>query len=359
MMLWLTLANAGVVNNIGEPVEFELAGTFARLFPLEDDTWRVALGAGRGVKFQTVDDELFATDQFQDIVSGTEFIDTAIAPCPDGGWLIAGSGNVESHNDTLWVYRLDANDQIVGNSTVVDRQSGANTNDMAVVCSSIITGVGWAETFAHIDANGQVSSTVGLDKFLMGAGITIDGQVYITTDNGPNSGDLTLTIYDSGLSVTETHTLEVEVGNGRVYWPMRLLQLDEDTFMVISMARNDGDFQADEGNVWLHFYDASWEHKESTQISAYGGPVGCMRPWVSRRGDTLMVSWDSEIRPYGVKVTIGGVGTVDTADPDDTAAGDTDEPIGGKDCGGCGGGLGGLVGLALPLLVRRRRSPSG
>jgi len=82
--------------------------------------------------------------------------------------------------------------------------------------------------------------------------------------------------------------------------------------------------------------------------------VGCMRPWVSRSGDTLVVSWDSEIKPFAVTATIGGVGSVDTSD---SGIGDTGGGLFGPDKGcGCNGSAGGaLVLVALPWLIRRRR----
>ncbi len=358
-MLLLSLANAGIVSEVGEPVQFELAGTFARLFPKDDGNWLVALGAGKGMKFQTVNGDLQAQDQFKDVITGTAFVDTSITPCGDGGWLVAGSGNVESHNDSLWVYRLDANGFILGNSTVVDRQSDANTNDMVVICTPTITGVGWAENFAHIDGTGQVVEIQSISEYLMGGGMTVwDGRIYLTSA-GPQSNFLSLSIYDADFSNRETVDLQVDMGGARAYWPQRMIRLDQDTWVVVSMGKQDGQIQADEGNVFLHFYDTDWELLESTQISQYPGPVGCMRPWVSRRDDTLMVSWDSEIRPWGVPVTIGGVGTVDTSDPSDT---DGDSGPGGTDgggpgCGGCasGGGVGGAgLALLLSLLLRRK-----
>ena len=134
MTVLLSLAQAAIVGDISDPVQFELAGTFARTFPSGDGTWDVALGAGKGIKFQTVDDNLATLSQFEDAITEAGFIDISVAPCPDGGWLVAGSGNVDSHNDTLWAYRLDSNKHVVGNSTVVDRQANANTNDMVAIC---------------------------------------------------------------------------------------------------------------------------------------------------------------------------------------------------------------------------------
>lgn len=356
MTLLITLAQAAIVGDISEPVQFELAGTFARIFPADEGHWDVALGAGRGIKFQTVDDDLGSVSQFEDALTDQGFIDIAVTPCPDGGWLVAGSGNVDSHNDTLWAYRLDANKQVVGNSTVVDRQQNANTNDMVAICTNTVTGVGWANNFAFLDDQAQVTGTRSMSEFLMGAGmVVVDGLVYITAAGGPDPKNITLVVTDGNLDVQDTRTLEVDVGGDRVYWPQRMLKLDEDTWVIVSMGRDNSQFQADEGNVYLHFYDASWTHLETTQISQYEGPLGCMRPWVSRSGDTLMVSWDSEIRPYGVRVTMGGVGSIDTADPADSGdSGDSGGP--GDGCGGCGGGSGaGLVLLALPLMLRRRR----
>lgn len=354
MMLILSTALAGIVGELSDPVQFELNGTFNRVFPEDDGGWTVALGAGRGVKMQSVDGDLQALGQFEDVISGTEFIDIAITPCPDGGWLVAGSGNVESHNDSLWVYRLDANDTVVGNSTIVDRQQGANTNDMGVICSAGVSGVGWSNTFAFVDDEGQVTGTTSMPQFLMGAGFAhIDGQVYVTTAGGPQDSAIQLGIFDYQMNEQSSHTLSVDIGQGRVYWPQRMLKLDDDTYVVVSMARFDQDFQADEGNVWLHFYDSDWNLLESTQISQYTGPVGCMRPWVSRSGDTLVVSWDSEIKPFAVTATMGGVGSLDTSD---TGAGDSGGGFGSDKGCGCDGSAGGaLVLFALPWLIRRRR----
>ena len=91
MTLILSTALAGIVGDVSDPVQFELNGTFNRVFPDDEGDWSVALGAGRGLKMQAVDRDLQALGQFEDVISGTEFIDIAITPCPDGGWLVAGS----------------------------------------------------------------------------------------------------------------------------------------------------------------------------------------------------------------------------------------------------------------------------
>ena len=105
----------------------------------------------------------------------------------------------------------------------------------------------------------------------MGAGLMADEAAKTLTIlrvEGPNDSSIEGTLYDADLSELESFTLDVNIGDRRVYWPQAIMKVG-DLHLVGSMAVKQGEFNADEGDVWLHVYDQDWAHQESVQIAQH------------------------------------------------------------------------------------------
>ena len=389
-MLLLALSQtalAGYVVSVGDEIEMEPWGTFHRTAPNGDDGWLYMIGTGGnwGVD-ETDNDHVRGAGEIETVVPDfDQMVDRAIARCPDKGWLLAASGSVDQANDTLWTWRFDEDWQLLTAETLVDAEKGVATNDMALVCSTFYTGVGVAEMggqggpvtrMYELDGSGNFVGTKSIQNLpsVQGAAFIADEDSKRILMSGVDlfGGEgLRFVWLDENLDIDEEHEATV-VGtpnNARVYWPQGLMAVG-DLFLVVHMARDESaGWASDEGNVYLQIYDQDFNSLEGRQISQYEGPEGSMRPGVSRRGETLAISWDAQNKPIVVDVELDLSGAHvpgDSGDPvempDDTGpgsdgddTGDGEVPIDGP-CGcAAGGGLAGAWVLGLVALWSRRR----
>jgi hypothetical protein len=389
LILALSLtAEAGYIVSVGDEHEMNPYGTFHRTAPFGEDGWLYMIGTGGNWLVSETDADHVASGQGQLVAPDfDQMVDRGIARCPDRGWLLAASGNVDDYNDTLWVWRFDEDWNLLGHSTPVDRGTGVATNDMALVCSTFFTGVGIIEfggggggnasILIELDSEAQVIGTHTLSGLpgLSGGAIIADEDsetlMVVGAEGFQGGSELAFAWMDKDLNITASKTVGVSglPSNSRIYWPQGLMKVG-DLYLVTHMARDESEgFQADEGQVWVQVFDADLNHLEGRQITQNSPPMGSMRPGFARRGETLSVSWDSTNVPIVVDVTLDLTGAHVPGDsgepvdwPDDSSSGGDDSGPGGGDggggCGGCSaaGGLGGVWLLgALGLWLRRRR----
>jgi MYXO-CTERM domain-containing protein len=374
----LTTAQAGdVFIAVGDEVQFELAGTWARIHPSEEGWWYFA-GAGGEYWADTLNEDLtgFNTNERIKLTDNGRLQDTQVERCSDGDWLVLGSATIDTFDDSAYSWRWDAGFTTVEKVTVEERVEERAHNDMAIVCDEVATGVsytngrmGTSSTFFEIGPT-SVTDTHEIEIFSMGGSFSVresDGRIIAADIEGPTSPEVRITVFNPDWSIEERTSFAVPAFEA--FWPQRLMPFN-DGWIITWLAR-DPDAADTEGEVWVGALDADFQLIDSIQVSPEGTTNG--RPWVTRRGDVLAVSYDRLVQPYATLVYLDGA----TVPPDDDGLPDTG-PSGDDDTGsdtagdldgdgeGCGctssGGAGAAALFAGTLLAgagRRRRDPRG
>mgnify|MGYP002629790957 CR=1 FL=1 len=384
-MLFLALSptvEAGYVVSVGDPIEMNPWGTFHRTAPNGEDGWLYMIGTGGNWYVVETDNQHQSTVQGDYVVPDFDLmVDRGLASCPNGDWLLAGSGNLEAHNDTLWVWRLDADWNVIGESTLLEAANGVATNDMAVICSSFFSGVGVVDMEGgghgtvqvyEVDDQAQFVQTHDLGQGLpnvQGSGWAVneaDQQLIMVGADIFSGSGLTFTVFDGDMNVVASHAAEVATSpsNATVYWPQGLMRAG-DLYVVAHLAYDPADLEGEPpGNVYLQFYDQDFQLLGGEQVSFYEPPEAASRPGFARRGEQMVVTWDAQNVPYLVDVELDLTGANlpgDSAEPN--ASDDPSDPAddsgegGGGGCGGCssaGGGLALLWWAGLLGVTRRR-----
>ena len=121
---------------------------------------------------------------------------------------------------------------------------------------------------------------------------------------------------------------------------------------------------SDTGDVWLHVFDEDFNLLEQQKLTNYGsGRDSAMRPWMERKDDLLLVSYDILTKHtfVAVKLNLDGVEAVDTgfagegtgSDELPELAVDTSK----SGCAVAGGSAGGLLFVLGMVAARRRDDP--
>lgn len=381
MLLALLLsAEASYFVEVGDEISMENNGTFHRTAPRGEDGWWFFIGnASSYVAFPTDNDHAYAYSDLIDMAERDNLIDRAITKCPDGTWLFAGSGNLTSPNDSAWVFKADEDMAQTNQQTVAENYNERSHNDMAVVCSTFFTAVGFQHRGSggdlfELDEDGNIIEEHQLADApnLMGGAILAleESQELVMIGKGfEMNGEVDIAYFDKDLATLSKTSLDLMPGRSeRVWWPQSILKAG-DIFFIAHMARDEGssDFVSDEGEVWVAVLDSNFEFVEHIQVTDLAGTgEGAMRPSLSRRGETLVVSYDVQVNPRLREITLDLTGAHvpgDSADPkpygDDTGSGDSGSGGDGNRVCGCatGGAAGGglAFGAALLLWARRRR----
>lgn len=77
----------------------------------------------------------------------------------------------------------------------------------------------------------------------------------------------------------------------RAYWPQGVIQVG-DYFIVVHMGRDQAWLGSDKGDVFLGVFNQRWELVEQHRLTTYENGDAAMRPWVARKGEQLLVSFD-------------------------------------------------------------------
>lgn len=373
LLMLLNPAHAAVITQVQDPIVLDKrAGTWARTFVDAEGQWWFFLGAGGGIVAPVGQDFDFKEDDLLRLTDRQELQDHGVVQCPNGDYLHVASYTESDFNDSAHAYRYDADWNLVADAVLEAGVSGAEHNDMTVICSRDFQGAvfrenggpgGQAGRWFGFDAQGNVSGPSTLEntpQVTGGAALQVGDEMWMWGTQGYQQDPLQIKRYDLDLNyLGEQGSVSLSPDGGQPYWTQGLLKVG-DYYLLAHMGRAPGsNFSADTGNVYLSVLDADLSLLEQTRISDYEGGDAAMRPGLMRDGDTAVVSWDANLRPNLALVTLdlSGAGSLDSG----WETGDTGEGGGGDDsggCGGCGGGSGGglLAGILAAGLLGRRRS---
>ena len=113
--------------------------------------------------------------------------------------------------------------------------------------------------------------------------------------------DLMILTYDEDFNLIEENQVPV-LTEWRSYWSQGFLQVG-DYFLVALMGAEDmnpdGDEipdppnpSGDDGNVFLIVLDRDWNVVEEHQLTDHPQGWGGMRPWIARKGDQVLMTYD-------------------------------------------------------------------
>jgi hypothetical protein len=362
-----TLAQAGVVTNVGEPVTLSMGGGWARAFPTDDGQWHFLWAAGGEYNLLPMSAALGVIDSGRTLLTGrTDLVDHGITRCPDGSYLHAASANLDEFNDSAFAFRYTADWQRTAAGTLAEREAGREHNDLLVLCSPLLDATLFVEggpnnpVLVEIAEDGSPAGETRLDTRtnLMGGSMVWDPDTdTLVTVGFNNTQSIVVERWDADLVKLETIEVPAVPAPQRVYWTQATLRAG-DHWLVAHMARDDSaGWAADEGNVWLQVFDLDWNLLESHPVTDFAPPAGGMRPGLARQDDRLLVLFDKGVQPHVVPVTLDTVALgedpeLDTgADPADQAS----EAACGCAAGGTASGWS-VVLLAGASLALRRRS---
>ncbi len=383
MLLSIALSFAGeVFLEVSEP---EIVGgtnyraTWARAFPAEEG-WHFFRAAGSDYQHHMLSDDLELLDAGNKLTGRDDLVDHAISQCPDGTWLHVGTTNSSpGANDGAWVFRYDADFQIIAQYEIANGDETTFYNDAPVLCTNFID----ASVFTYnlevqtapmvvFAQDGSVERVVDITSqpHTSGAAMKWENEseellVVRAWTLGPR---IMVDRYDRDLNLVSVVELDHIPDEQNAYWPQGLLRLG-DYYVLAYMRRPETgqDWSTDTGNVWLTAFDLDWNVIEELQLTDYqpddqGLRIGAMQPWLARKGDTLLVLYDKEVQPTVIRITVDGdlADEEDPVDPrEDTGPDDTDDPTGGDPVADAGGNVTGLLGDTIELDGSGSYDPDG
>ena len=363
--MWLALLTPlfaqDLVSEVSDEVLLDVGGGWHRSFPA-DEGWHFLFAAGGDYNHAPMGDDWSWSDQERRGLTGfTTLQDHAITRCPDGTWLHVASATLDSFDDSAYVFHYDADFQLLAQATLEERVAGRKHNDPLVVCTAELRLAG----FTNDDLRGgdvfplgedlQVGAPIRLDgaPTLSGASALPDGETLLIFgfNLGTDDTDLIISRYDQDLELVESLRRSVAPDGQRAYWPQGVLRVG-DYILLAMMARDDAaGWSGDTGDLWLIVLDGDYNPVESHQISTNTPPSGGMRPALSRRDDTLVLTYDRDVRPrlFSARLDIEELGVPE----DDTGVvGDSSTPS--KHCG-CASAPAPLPAYLLAILALHRR----
>ena len=102
---------------------------------------------------------------------------------------------------------------------------------------------------------------------------------------------LAINVYDSNFGLVETAEVELLQPPLRAYWAQGLIQIG-DYFVLAHMGKDDAWMGSDKGDVFVSILDRDWMLVEQQRVTFLEDGEGAMRPWVARKGDQMLVSFD-------------------------------------------------------------------
>lgn len=327
LSLSFSLAYAGVVIDVGEPVTLTMGGGWARAFPADEGGWHFLWSAGGDYNLLPMGADLSVRDSDRTRLTGrTDLVDHGIARCPDGSYLHAASANLESFNDSAFAFRYATDWERTASGALAERNPERAHNDLLVLCSPLLDATLFVEgspTNPILVEIGQDGTPVGETRLdtrthLMGGSMVWDPDTdTLVTVGFDNRQSIVVERWDADFVKLETIEIPVVEAPQRVYWTQATLRVGEHWF-VAHMARDESaGWASDEGNVWLQVFDLEWNLLESHAVTNFTAPEGGMRPGLARQDDRLLVLFDKGVRPHIVSVTL------DAAALGEDPAGDT------------------------------------
>lgn len=392
MHLWLALtlsASAGdFLVSVGDQQELMMAGTWGRAFPMEDG-WVYAYGRNNDywVAPLTRSNDGWTLERDREIQlteTNGNLKDYAIRRCPNGDFLLAASANVETPNDSAYVWRFDQSFNQLGSGIIEETEPNRAHNDLPLLCSEVYTGTafnsldrGSSSVFFPIkdDLTSAPAGTLPRDASTTGASMIASGDGTFSMMAASPEGDLLRFVFDSDLNLLEQNGTPVAEGaDEQTYWPQSVLRVGD--YYIVAMMSRQRSWPGDDGDILLFVLDDEWNDLYD-RVNITNNPednLG-MRPWLGRKGSTLLVSYDRQrehtLIEVGLDLQAFGVGDDDSGwtssdgssngGRDDAGSNDGDSGAASNEDGCSCASSSGLAPLAwtggiLGLALRRRRS---
>lgn len=357
LALLVQTALAGpIFLTVGDEMSLGTSGNWPRAFPTTDG-WHL-LHANQGDYAYAFLRDDFTHDPSKDrnLTGSTVLRDHAVAECPDGTFFHVATANLDRDNDTAYTFTYDADFNLLDSGVIVERSPTGSLADVPAVCGDNFRGAAWwvpeenlPIRYAAIADDLSVTGTFDFALTMPAIGSSMmdegDGILRVFSAPGKEANTLGITEIESDLTTMTRFDLDVMPDGWAPYWAQGNLQVGDCT-LVVHMAEDTAyEWKTQGGDVWLEAFDPDWNLLDQVQLSHNVAPVGGMQPGVSRKGDTLLVTYAKSLQNYGFAVTMDldacgyvkepdDTGTVDTGTPPDTGSGDS----GGKDTSADSGG---------------------
>lgn len=307
MVFWSTIAFAQeFIPDIGEAVEVRSAGAWIRTIPT-DDGWMAVMGGNSSFSVAPLTKtgpglEDWVLGSKRQVVQETGLIDHGIQICPDGNILHAANASVDGGpNDFMHVYLYAPDFSVLFHQEIRDGVGTHSHNDPNVFCSGIgmgfvtsVQGMEFATDFFSLNDRGELLEIIPLEDYPRGNGgvIWADPVEQVIIQAGMAHGrPLTLQQYDADWMLLDSKEISLLEAPLRAYWPQGLLRVG-DYYLLAHMGRDDAWMGVDNGDVFVSIFDLDWEMQKQYRITNYNADAA-MRPWISRKEDQLLISFDA------------------------------------------------------------------
>ena len=372
------------IESISDPIELEISAGWPRTFPMEDGSgWHLLYAMGGRYYRVDMSNDLFAEDIARDELTPpsalpeTGLKDHSISQCPDGTYLHVASANVTNPNDSAYAFRYDSDFSFLSSSALEEEVTTRDHNDLPSLCSDELDvtvfggpaggGIDVLSTFFHINDDSTPGDTVDVLNVPRTAGNTLlwDGDIggmWVVELDNTNYMDITL--LDTDLQPQEMISMFVLPEGHTGGWPQAAIRVGE--YWLVAFITQDlpGTWNGLVGDVMLGIFDIRWEVQETYRLTELSSPNGAMTPGLSRRNDTLILTFDKGVVPHIVEVKLN-TETFEVDEDPFSYSGDTDEDGGGNGGGDCGCASSQSpafswlsLALGLGLAAQRRRKPA-
>lgn len=347
LLLLPALATAGpIFLTTTGATQLDVNGNWPRAFPTEGG-WHVFNATQGEYHYQFVYDDL-TTDRGsrRDMTGHSDLQDHSIALCPDGTWFHVASASHVEDNDSAYLFRYDADLNLLSETTIADGETTGMFADLPGVCGENFRGVGyWPEEeedndtsfrFVQVDEDGNEIGRYDLDDSPASVGSSLvedDGVLYALGFYAKTGDSLLVTAYDLSLATLGNVEVDITTDPWHGYWAQGVVRVG-DTWLVAHMAEDSRyDWGTQGGDLWLTAFDLDWNMLETVQLSYNTHPEGGMQPALAVKDDQVLVLYTYDLYNWAFTVTVdlaamgaedGGEDTGgDDSGGDDSGGGDT------------------------------------
>ena len=340
------------VSKIGDPVAISGNGTWPRVLPRETEDgalgWTLVMARGGELYASELDEDLVEDHLTRRGLTGrTDLTDHAFVPCDDGGYLDGSSVTTTYHDDTLVIFRFDADLNLVSEHTVVQEDPYFHHNDSAAICTENLTGVGGfgadpgvveegdTSTFYKQNAEGSYDrlepedNDVGMVPLNFGGSWVWDpnNEWYTNFKSGYTTTHLETHYLDEDLrqhaDLVHGQPLYGEEGDFYFWWPARSIYRDG-YFWVVTVGRDAALGESDAGDLYIAIFDANYQPVDLIQLTDFGEGTGGKQPYMVIDDNHAVVSFIVDTTPTAVLVELANEQPTAQAGDDQTVTvGDT------------------------------------
>ncbi len=309
-------AHAGsYVLSTGKTVEVGDRGNWARLVHrLDGGYWFFVAGSG-DYWVEGLSDDLELEGGRRGLTGEDTLVDHALTHCPDGSFLHIASANLDSLDDSAYAFRYDSDLTLVSSGTIAERDPTTAYNDAPALCTGDFDGSPFQPYDNKTGYFIQIDNTIDVvDQFSFDGLPAVGGGSLVEEDSGQivfirawyQDNELLIETYDDPKTYTigewklrDWQSTPVVDDGLTVYWPQSTVRIG-DVWVVAFMARDDTlTWNTDSGNVYLGFFNRTWELQETYEVTGYKGGQGAMQPFLTwdRGTDRLLVAYSVNVQP--------------------------------------------------------------